>query len=513
MKSKILLVIVISMLLAVSFTTGAINIHIRNEQSVFNQTSYDDNDADLPVWIIGDSWTYDMQVDAKQGANVEFDLNIDNFKLEVVEIIDDIYTLDLSVPQDDITGTGSVNFDVFKLSGALINTKMDGNIYVNKTTLRMINMEGTIEGVVDKLIDIPFSVDFGLGFFNESLNETDFSSLEFPLNVLDGWIMPLTYFITEMEVSLLDEPSYTYMFTDAHYMLCEGWETINVGSTEYDALLVTGDNADKAEIYYSVAVGNIVKLDFRNVDLGYGSKMQSLQMNLKSTTYEASSSPPGKPISMQGPVDVFVGEIGTYETSTIDPDGDKIRYVIDWGDGSTTNTDFMTSGVTLSIDHEWSSKGSFDVKVKARDKYGKESSWSDPLSVTVTNNAPEKPETPDGPARGSYKDTHTYTASTTDPDGHRIKYLFDWGDGSTTWSDYYNSGQTASVNHKWSTQSTYEIKVKAEDEFGEESEWSDPISVIIPKAKSLNLLVQNFMIRLKTSFPLVEKILSYIIFS
>ena len=511
MKVKMFLIFTINMLLIVSFSTGAININIKNEQSVITQSNTDGNDADLPLWSIGDTWVYDMVIDGQQGANVNFDLNIKNCKLEVVEILDDTYRLDLSVPLGDVTGSGGVSFDVLTLSGNLINTKMDGELLIKKSTLEIIYADGTIDGAVDKLVDIPFTLDFNLGFYNESFNETNYSSLQFPMNVLDSWILPFTYIFAELHVSLVDNPSYAYMFTDTHYMLCEGWDTVNVDTKEYDALYITGDNADKAEIYYSPAAGNIVKLVFEDLDLGYGSKINTFQITLKSTTYEVDSNPPSKPLSMQGPVDLFVGDTGSYQTSSDDPDGDDIRYIIDWGDGTTTRSDFLPSGDMQLFEHLWTSKGTFDVKVKARDKFGKESSWSDPLSVTVTNNAPLKPQRPQGPARGSYKDTHTYLTSSTDPDGHMIRYLFDWGDGSTTWSDYYNSGETASVSHKWTTQGNFEIKVKGEDEYGEQSEWSDPLSVVMPKVKVFNMVLQSFAGKMIKLFPIVEKILYLLI--
>ena len=120
-----------------------------------------------------------------------------------------------------------------------------------------------------------------------------------------------------------------------------------------------------------------------------------------------------------------------------------------------------------------------------RDKYGAESTWSDPLEVIVTNNAPEKPATPEGPTSGSTKKTYTYSSSTTDSDGHKIYYYFDWGDGSNSgWIGPLDSGETASASHKWTSQGAFEVKVKARDEYNEESEWSDPLSISMPKEKS-----------------------------
>jgi hypothetical protein len=43
----------------------------------------------------------------------------------------------------------------------------------------------------------------------------------------------------------------------------------------------------------------------------------------------------------------------------------------------------------------------------------------------------------------------------------------------------------------WTSKGTYEIKVKAQDEYGEESEWSDPLTVSMPRNKGIHNLFQQ----------------------
>jgi hypothetical protein len=72
-------------------------------------------------------------------------------------------------------------------------------------------------------------------------------------------------------------------------------------------------------------------------------------------------------------------------------------------------------------------------------------------------------------------------ATTSDPDGDRLYYRFEWGDGSMShWLGPYASGGEVSHTHTWNTTGTYEIRVKAKDEYGEESAWSDPLAVSMP---------------------------------
>jgi hypothetical protein len=58
--------------------------------------------------------------------------------------------------------------------------------------------------------------------------------------------------------------------------------------------------------------------------------------------------------------------------------------------------------------------------------------------------------------------------------------LFDWGDGNDSgWVGPYLSGQTGEAFHIWTDCGEYEVKVKAKDNFGVQSDWSEPANIII----------------------------------
>jgi len=57
---------------------------------------------------------------------------------------------------------------------------------------------------------------------------------------------------------------------------------------------------------------------------------------------------------------------------------------------------------------------------------------------------------------------------------------FDWGDGTNSrWLGPYNSDETVQASHKWIGLGSYNIKVKAKDIHQIQSEWSEPVSVLI----------------------------------
>ena len=189
--------------------------------------------------------------------------------------------------------------------------------------------------------------------------------------------------------------------------------------------------------------------------------------------------PPLVPDELYGPQNVEVDESCSYAACTTDPDGDNIYYLFDWGDDTTS--DWLgpyESGEEVQANHSWSKRGTYEVKVKAKDVYGAESDWSDPLIVNVENSPPFTPGTPSGEQYVCRGKPHKYTACTADPDGDMIYYLFDWGDDNTSgWLGPKESGEKVEVRYSWSKRGTYEVRVKAKDVYGAESEWSDPLIV------------------------------------
>ncbi len=109
---------------------------------------------------------------------------------------------------------------------------------------------------------------------------------------------------------------------------------------------------------------------------------------------------------------------------------------------------------------------------------------ADGIPLDIKNRPPNTPSTPTGSTSGHASTTYSYSTSATDPDGDAIKYLFDWGDGTTTETAHYSSGTTASASHIWGSTGTYNVKVKAIDGSGASSDWSNSLSVSITGACS-----------------------------
>jgi hypothetical protein len=133
--------------------------------------------------------------------------------------------------------------------------------------------------------------------------------------------------------------------------------------------------------------------------------------------------------------------------------------------------------------------------------------YGDPaLKLYPISNPPSKPSTPDGPSSGRINIIHTYTTSCIEPDDDQTRYLFDCGDGNTIITEYYPAGETVSISYKWNEQGTFNIRVRAQDEYGVWSDWSDPLPITMPKNKAINPFLL-FLERLMERFPILEQIL------
>jgi hypothetical protein len=329
-------------------------------------------------------------------------------------------------------------------------------------------------------------------------------------------------------------------------------------------------------------------------------------------TASGGNNPPNTPSTPTGPTTGVTGVSYNYQMSTIDSDGDQVKYGVDFDNDGIVDpqhwTNFYNSGQTCTVAITFSGTGTYYISTKAEDTHGAQSAFSPYLTVVITsgtnnppnaiidsispnpanqgqsvtftghgtdpdtgdtitgynwrsnndgqlstaasfsistlsagthtiyfkvqdnngawssevsqtltinaasNNAPNKPSTPNGTINGRAGNSYTYYTDATDPDGDKLKYGWDKDSDGTVdiWDDnggsYYTSGVTISTSISWSSRGTYSLKVIAEDEHGAQSPWSDPLSVSMPKNKAINPFIV-FLERLMERFPILEQIL------
>ena len=109
--------------------------------------------------------------------------------------------------------------------------------------------------------------------------------------------------------------------------------------------------------------------------------------------------------------------------------------------------------------------------------------------------APIKPIITKGELDGKFGREYNYSALTTDPQNDEIYYFWDWGDDTDSgWIGPYESGIECEISNTWEKRGNYIIKVKAKDSNGYESEWSDPLSVSMPKYEQTKTILQKLVL-------------------
>ena len=146
--------------------------------------------------------------------------------------------------------------------------------------------------------------------------------------------------------------------------------------------------------------------------------------------------------------------------------------------------------------------------------FSEETGFLDVLDVDrlLSGDQPKKPNI-QGPTTGTKGESYSYFISSTDTDNDKIKYIIDW-DGNYKlfeYTDYYESGDEIEVSNIWEKTGSFDIRVKAKDEEGIESFWSDPLPVSVPKNQNMNKFSNIILLEwLLERFPPLEKLINII---
>jgi PKD repeat protein len=84
-----------------------------------------------------------------------------------------------------------------------------------------------------------------------------------------------------------------------------------------------------------------------------------------------------------GPTAGTIDDLLVYTLQDNDENNDPIRFIIDWGDTCSTETNFSTEYTVTNISHRWDAPGIYQVKAIAMDIHN---DTSDPQSITVLIN-------------------------------------------------------------------------------------------------------------------------------
>jgi len=141
-----------------------------------------------------------------------------------------------------------------------------------------------------------------------------------------------------------------------------------------DAEGITASNMWESAGTYTIALQ--VKDDIGNTNI-----------DITQVTIGIENTKPNKPSKPEGGINGEKNKEYTYSTMSTDPQDDQVYYLWDWGDDTDSGwLGPFDSGVTVEATHSWGEKGSYDIKVMAKDTGGLLSDWSDPLPISIPKN-------------------------------------------------------------------------------------------------------------------------------
>lgn len=329
-----------------------------------NNTNYFD---DTPSWQNENIWRYDIFYEGELGESITYSLSFENLEFTVNDTEGPIYTINI-----EGAVTGSLNlYDIQLISGTLKDTTIAGTLTVSKSNIGIGQLDAHIEGKI-AVVGIPiktFTMDIDVTV------DPPYYPVSFPINIDKKWTIPISNLDGTVDISLLENPINIDDIVGGDNAECAGIETISTAAGSFDSYKIITDG-DTEEIYYSSDAGNIVK--------SFGDISNLVEIELKYTNYGLAQGAPNKPGKPNGPASGTTGKMYNYSSSTTDDEGDQIYYLFDWGDGTDSGWKGpFPSGSVCEASKKWNSRGTYSVRVKAKDIEGHESRWSDPLSVTM----------------------------------------------------------------------------------------------------------------------------------
>jgi len=290
----------------------------------------------------------------------------------------------------------------------------------------------------------------------------------------DSWSDFMTFWNSKGEEAIWRPDSYCndqYSFQNGggHAVLCVGYNDTDPDNRYWIMLNSWGDSTNRPAGLFRVSMD-------MNYDCSYGNIGYAFYwMTLDITYPDGYNRSPQAPQVPEGPVEGIAGQAGNYSTSAVDENEDTIRYTFDWGDGTSTETPYVSSGSESEAAHSWKSAGTFSVTARATDSRGSESAISPSLVVRIAdiaNAAPAAPAAPAGARSGITGKAYAFVTRAKDPNRDRVCYTFDWGDGNISKTGFVNSGARGRAVHAWAEPGNFSVRAMATNAGGAQSAWS-----------------------------------------
>ncbi len=147
-------------------------------------------------------------------------------------------------------------------------------------------------------------------------------------------------------------------------------------------LQLTDGQTTIAQIHHWITAGTYqLRAKFKNDQIADVVWSNPLTVTISAYTNE---NIPSTPIIRSGTMQGFQDRLYTYSAVATDPQNYQVCYRFDWGNNTLSEwTDLVPSGTFSIFSYTWIKSADYSVKAQARNQYGLESAWSEPILVTM----------------------------------------------------------------------------------------------------------------------------------
>lgn len=230
---------------------------------------------DVPIWEVGDSWTYTIN-------DFTIDFTETNQRLYMDGTISDFtWTVDSTSGSDyviEFTGELNVEYIMFYSTGSTTVyvvgtftpglTKVTGTLTFTKSSLEIKDVTAEIRGISMAVIDpLPFALPIPFKITVDTDLSTVFPILDFPLSNNKLWDLPSISVQADVTFGgLFGLIKFPVKITTGYNWIpfafhCKPQTSVTVPSGTYNAYEITSIFGSFFEYYYAPDVGNLIKID------------------------------------------------------------------------------------------------------------------------------------------------------------------------------------------------------------------------------------------------------------
>lgn len=276
-------------------TSNEINpTHVYSQKGIYNieltvtdekgEVDTDDSAVFIDLWEVNDYWIYnisfDMEPEGLDPIYLNCDGSIDELKVQVSDNSGDMYKLDF---EGEVNGNILLGFDLnkfpidFKLWGKLLQTTIQGSLYVSKAGLGLKELDYHLQGksrlLILPVIPIPIWIPTPFDITMVKTYESPRPLLGISPDVGKDWDVPSGNYSTEITISTLFGLISKSLGNDNLLEKSTSFECVekkdidfNGGSYETYKIMALSPEINSLEYYYSQEIKNIVKIQGSDPD-------------------------------------------------------------------------------------------------------------------------------------------------------------------------------------------------------------------------------------------------------